>query len=176
MAYVTDMTLSPKNMLLGLINADNNLGIVESEAEVLAPVAITPDGEGRDTSVQVDLEVLPSEVEDDFVTFTYTRIDLATLFGAIAPTFREVDVPLNESGVPADADAFYAEVLRKFGVFMDTTNFTYALKSAGVITISAIATNLAYTGSFDISVESSLASRIATVVLDGFSKDSLVAA
>ncbi|AQT27971.1 hypothetical protein pVa21_029 [Vibrio phage pVa-21] len=168
MAYVTDMTKRPVEMLLGLINADNNLGLVEADVEILAPQTQAADVDGRNTNVQIDLEVLPSEVQDDFVTFEYERIDLATLFGAIAPEFREVDVPLNENGVPAVAADFYAEILRKFGVAMNETDFSYALKSAGVITITAAAGNLAYIGSFDIAVQSSLETRVATTVLNGF--------
>ena len=168
MAYVTDMTKRPVEMLLGLINADNNLGLVESDVEILAPQTQAADADGRNTNVQIDLEELPSEVEDDFVTFQYERINLATLFGDIAPEFREVDVPLNENGVPADSAVFWPEVLRKFGVAMNDADFEYALKSAGVVTISAKATNLAYIGSFDIAVQSSLVTRVATTVLNGF--------
>lgn len=168
MAYVTDMTKRPVEMLLGLINADNNLGLVESDVEILAPQTQAADAEGRNTNVQIDLEVLPSEVQDDFVTFEYERIDLAALFGDISPEFREVDVPLNENGVPADSAVFWPEVQRKFGVAMNDADFEYALKSAGIVTISAKAGNLAYIGSFDIAVQSSLETRVATTVLNGF--------
>jgi len=89
MAYVTDMTKRPVEMLLGLINADNGLGIVESEVEILAPVVQAADADGRNTTVDIDLSVLPSEVEDDFVTFSYERIELATLFGECNPSFRD---------------------------------------------------------------------------------------
>lgn len=167
--YVTDMTKRPVEMLLGLINNDNNFGLVEADVEILAPTTIaSPDEYGRDTSVQIDLEVLPSEVEDDFVTFTYIRIDLANLFSQFAPSVREVDVPLNLNGVPADAAVFYAEILRKFGVAMNTEDFEYELKSAGVITVKAKPTNLAYQGAFDINIGASLKTRVATTILDGF--------
>jgi len=168
MAYVTDMTKRPVEMLLGLINADNGLGIVESEVEILAPVVQAADADGRNTTVDIDLSVLPSEVEDDFVTFSYERIELATLFGECNPSFREVDVPLNVNGVPADAAVFYAEIERKFGVAFTTADYDYSLKSAGVVTIAAKATNLAYIGTFDINVSSSLVARVATTTLDGF--------
>lgn len=167
--YVTDMTKRPVIMLLSLINADNNFGLVEDDVEILAPQVLgQADSDGRDTSVQIDLEVLPSEVEDDFVTFTYERVNLTALFGEISPEFREVDVPLNENGVPADAAVFYAECLRKFGVAMNTADFDYALKSTGLVTITAKASNLAYTGQFDIAVQSSLVTRVATTELAGF--------
>lgn len=166
--YVTDMTKRPVEMLLGLINNDNNLGLVESECEILAPQTQTADADGRNTSVKIDLEELPSEVEDDFVTFFYERISLENLFSKCGPVFREVDVPLNENGVPADSAVFWAEVSRKFGVAMNDADFEYALKSTGVVTITAKATNLSYIGAFDIDVQNSLATRVATTVLDGF--------
>jgi len=166
--YVTDMTKRPIEMLLGLINNDNGFGFVESDVEILAPQTQDADEAGRNTSVMVDLEELPSEAEDDFVTFTYERIDLQTLFGQASPSFRQVDVPLNGSGVPEDSDVFYTELLRKFGVAFNEADFSYVPKSAGVITIAAAATNLAYIGEFDITVGSSLATRVPNVILAGF--------
>lgn len=169
MAYVTDFTKTPVQMLLGLINSDNNKGYLESDCEILAPVALgTPDEGGRDTSIQIDLETLPSEVQDDFVTFFYERVALDVLFGEIAPTFREVDVELNENGLPVSASDFYNEIFRKFGVRMNETDFEYTLAEAGVITVAAVATNVAYKGNFDIAVQSSMVSRVQTTELDGF--------
>lgn len=174
MAYVTNFTKRPVEMLLGLINTDNNFGLIESDVALknLAPVA-TPEGKTYDTVVEIDL--LTNEVQDDFVTFHYKRIALAELFSLVAPAVREVDVALNESGVPADGAVFYAEVLRKFGVAMTAADFDYNLKAPGVITISAKASNLAYTGSVDVAIVDSLVSRIANTLLDGFAADSLAA-
>lgn len=168
MAYVTDMTKRPVEMLLGLINADNNLGLVEADVEILAPQVQAADVDGRNTNVQIDLETLPSEVQDDFVTFEYERIDLAALFSQIVPEFREVDVPLNENGVPTDSAVFWAEIQRKFGVAMNDVDFGYSLKSAGIVTISATVGNLAYTGQYDIVVQNSLETRVDNRQLNGF--------
>lgn len=168
MAYITDMTKTPIQMLLGLINADNDFGLLPVEVNALAPVITVADVDGRNTKIDIDLLVIPSEVEGDFVEFKYERIDLGTLFSQAGASFREVDVPLNVNGVPADASVFYAEILRKFGVAMNTTDFAYSLKAAGVITITANVANVAYIGSFDITVGNSLQTRVATKVLDGF--------
>lgn len=173
--YTPDMKKKPIEMLIGMVNQANNFGFNPEDLEVLAPVVQEADTEGRDTKVDIDLTILPSEQEDDFVTFTYARIPLGELFGQINPGFREVDVPLNENGVPADADAFYAEILRKFGVNMDAENFEFSLKSAGVITVTAKPNNYAYIGSFDIAVVNSLASRIATTELQGFAMENVEA-
>lgn len=172
--YTPDMKKKPLQMLIGMVNQANGFGFKPEDLEVLAPVVQEADTDGRDTKVDIDLTILPSEQEDDFVTFTYARIPLDELFGQINPGFREVDVPLNENGVPADAGVFYAEVLRKFGVNMDTENFDYTLKSAGVLTVTAKSTNYAYTGSFDIAITNSLVSRVATVELEGFDQQNLV--
>ncbi len=167
--YVTDMTKRPVEMLLGLLNNDNNLGLVEADVDIQQlQAAVPPEGKTYNTSVDIDLLSLPSEVTGDFVTFFYTRVDLATLFSEINPQFREVDVPLQENGLPVDNDVLFAEILRKFGVKMEAADFTVALKETGVLTITATATNLAYIGAFDIAVANSLASRVKVVQLDGF--------
>lgn len=167
-AYTPDFTKTPAELILGLVNHDNNKGYLVADVEMLEPTVQTPDADGRDTYIDIDLEVDPSEQEDDFVRFFYERVSLSTLFSLVNPNFREVDVPLNDNGLPVDAATFYAEILRKFGVAMTETDFEYALKSANVITVKAKATNVAYTGEFDIAVANSLATRIVNTVLNGF--------
>lgn len=172
--FAPNMTKTPVQLLLGLVNNDNDLSITEADVELLAPqVVAEPDEYGRDTSIDIDLTVLPSEVDNDYVTFTYKRINIAEVFSVSGVTFREVDVPLNENGLPAEFSVFAAEILRKYGVAIDETNFAIALKSAGVITLSAVAGNVAYKGSVDVQVENSLATRVATTALTGFSKDAV---
>jgi hypothetical protein len=169
MAYITDMTKRPVEMLLGLLNDANNLGLVEADVAILPPQPFVGEvGDIQDTSVQIDLLTMPSEVEGDYVEFTYKRIDLTELFSVINPNFREVDVPLNVNGLPEDNAVFFAEILRKFGVAMTDADFTVAVQSAGVLRVSAKAENLAYTNHFDIAVVDSLATRVATNLLNGF--------
>lgn len=170
MAYVTDFTKSPKLMLIGLINNDNNFGLTEADVEFRNLTAVaTPEGKTYNTTVEVDL--LTDEVVDDFVTFYYKRVDLVELFSLIDPKFREVDVPVDPvTRLPVDNAVFVAELLRKFGVAFNAADFTWAQKVdfPGTLVLSATAGNLAYTGSVEIDIEASLASRVATTQLDGF--------
>lgn len=171
MAYITDMTKRPVEMLLGLLNDANNLSLGEADVEILPPVTVVPElGDIQDTTVQIDLLTLPSEVDGDYVEFSYKRIDLSELFSLFSPEFREVDVPLNVNGLPEDNAVFFAEILRKFGVAMTSDDFDVAVARTGVLLVSAKATNLAYTESFEISVNNSLASRITVDLLNGFEK------
>lgn len=167
--YVTDMTKKPIEMVLGLLNNDNNLGLVEADVELKGLTVVeTPEGKIFNTSIDIDLLTMPSEVVGDFVTFFYKRVDLTELFGDISANFREVDVPLNENGLPVDNAVFYAEALRKFGVAMTDEDFEITKKANGVLTVTAKATNIAYLNSFDIAVIDSLASRVAITQLVGF--------
>lgn len=169
MPYVTDTTLRPIEMVLALINFDNNLGILEAEVNTLTPTVVAEPVGTEDTKLSVDLLVAPSEVIGDFVEFTYKRVDLSELFSVVTPTFREVDVPLNEAGAPADEAVLHAELLRKYGVAFNADDFTLSVVSPGVLQIDANAENVAYTQGTQIMVEASLESRVATVLLDGFS-------
>ena len=170
MAYVTDFTKTPKLMLIGLINNDNNFGLVEADVAFrnLQTVA-TPEGKTYNTSVEVDL--LTDEVIDDYVTFFYKRVDLVELFSLIDPIFREVDVPLDDvTGLPVDNAVFVTELLRKFGVAFNAADFSWALKAGapGTLVLIAAAGNLAYTGEVEIDIEASLATRVDNTQLDGF--------
>jgi hypothetical protein len=170
MAYVTDFTKTPKLMLIGLINNDNNFGLTEADVAFRnLAVEVAPEGKTYNTSVEVDL--LTDEVADDYVKFFYKRVDLVELFSLINPKFREVDVPVDAvTGLPMDNEVFVIELLRKFGVAFNAADFTWVLKpeGQGLITLTATAANLAYTGSIDIDVEASLATRVDNTLLDGF--------
>lgn len=171
MAYITDMTKRPVEMLLGLLNDANDLSLAEVDVEILPPVVVEPElGEIQDTTVQIDLLSMPSEVDGDYVEFSYKRIDLEELFSLFSPKYREVDVPMNVNGLPEDNAVFFAEILRKFGVAMTDADFTVAVAGTGKLTVSAKETNLAYIKSFEISVDNSLASRVKVIQLNGFEK------
>jgi hypothetical protein len=80
MAYVTNFTKTPLEMLLGLLNNDNNFSLVPDDVAVRNITEITkaPSGKYYNTSIEIDL--LTNEVTDDFATFYYNRVDLAHLF------------------------------------------------------------------------------------------------
>ena len=166
--YITDLTKSPIENLVGLVNAQNNFGYTVAELAVRNLAAVVPP-EGHTYNTTVELDPLTNEVDGDYVAFHYRRMDLDTLFSQVTPAIHQALVPLDETGVPASAEGFYAEVLRKYGVNMNTTDFTFVKKSAGVITVSATDSNVAYIGSVDFAINSSLAARVATVKLSGFS-------
>lgn len=167
MAYVTDFKKAPLENLLGLINSANNLGLRPADVALRNLKAeVAPEGKTYNTSVEIDL--LTNEVQDDYAKFTYKRVDLGTLFSKIVAGFRQVDVPLNESGVPADATVLFAELLRKYGTAFTADDFTYDLKSPGVITLKAKDSNLMYIGQVDLVITASLAARVKYTILDGF--------
>ena len=196
--YTPDFSKSPLELLLGLINVDNNFGLTATDIalkdltvlETPVQKTVTLDDLSTvtidlDTSISIDL--LTNEVQDDFTEFKYRRIDLATLFSAVNPYVREVDVPLDESGVPQDVNVFLAEFQRRYGVAINTADFDIGLESVSgggvdnqyykyTLSITAKASNLAYVGKITVPVVASLASRVATVELDGFSSTSIAPA
>ena len=169
MAYVTDFSKKPLPNLLGLINEANNLGLTEADVALRGLAPATPvEGSGLSYNTSVEIDVITNEVQDDYVAFTYTRVDVGVLFSLVVPAVREVDVPLNESGVPADTAVLWAEIQRKYHVNFDDENFDVALVSPGVISITAKATSVMYIGTFNLNIGSSLESRVQYTILDGF--------
>ena len=176
MAYVTNFTKTPLEMLLGLINNDNNFSLVPADVAVrnITEITQTPSGNLANTSIEIDL--LTDEVQDDFVTFYYNRIDLGYLFYLIDPSVRQVDVPVDANGLPVDNTVFITELLRKYGIAFNTNDFDVYSKYAqtgleadkGILMLVANASNVAYIGAVEIDVVASLATRVATTQLDGF--------
>lgn len=164
----------PVENLIGLVNQQNNKGYVEADLAIKAPVVVEATEQGNTTSVDIDLLNAPSEVDGDWVTFFYTRMGLADVFNLVAAAsknvFREVDIPLGEDGMPTDLDAFRAEILRKFGFLVTAEDYDISLKQAGVVLVTAKATNLAYSGAFELNVIDSLATRVANTTLAGFTQ------
>lgn len=176
MAYVTNFTKTPLEMLLGLINNDNNFSLVPADVAVRNITEITqaPSGSPANTSIEIDM--LTNEVQDDFVTFYYNRIDLAYLFSLIDPSVRQVDVPVDANGLPVDNTVFITELLRKYGIAFNTNDFdVYSMYARtgqeadkSILVLDANVSNVAYIGSVEIDVLASLAARVATTQLDGF--------
>ena len=161
--------------LIGLVNQQNNKGYLESDLAIKPLVVVAETEAGNTTSVDIDLLNMPSEVDGDWVTFFYTRMGLTEVFSLIDAannnTFREVDVPLGEDGLPTDLDAFRAEILRKFGFLVTAEDSDIILKAAGTVLITAKEANYAYTGAFELHVVDSLATRVAKTTLVGFTAD-----
>ena len=182
MAYVTNFTKTPLEMLLGLLNNDNNFSLVPADVAVRNLEVITQAPSGNDANTSIEIDLLTNEVQDDYAKFYYNRIDLTYLFSLIEPSVRQVDVPVDEYGMPVDNNVFITELLRKYGVAFNTNDFAVYSKYAnsgleadkGILLLVADASNVAYFGAVEIDVVASLAARLATTQLDGFTKDSLV--
>jgi hypothetical protein len=100
----------------------------------------------------------------------------------IEPSVRQVDVPVDEYGLPVDNIVFITELLRKYGIAFNTNDFDVYSKYAqtrleadkGILLLVANASNVAYFGAVEIDVVASLAARLIYTQLDGFTIDSLV--
>ncbi|MGL6164106.1 MAG: hypothetical protein ACRC04_07105 [Aeromonas veronii] len=180
MAHIVDKTKTPLQMLLSQINADNNFSLTEADVKLRALTALEvtvpkevvlesgPVTIQLDTTIEIDL--LTDEVVDDFVKFTYRRVDLANYFSLIEPEIRSIDVELDEHGVPVDQDALFAEILRKYKIAGTPADFDITVPEAGKLRVAAKASNIAYTKQFDIVVLDSLTGRVLVKLLDGFWK------
>ena len=176
MAYVTNFTKTPLEMLLGLLNNDNNFSLVPDDVAVRNITEITKGSSGNYYNTSIEIDLLTNEVTDDFATFYYNRIDLTYLFSLIDPSVRQVDVPVDANGLPTDYDVFTAELLRKFGVAFNPVDFDFTTKYAttgieadkAILVITANDKNVSYIGSVEVDVLASLATRVATTQLDGF--------
>lgn len=180
--YVPNFAKTPEQLVVALVNNDNTFGFTEGQYEIKGLTALAePNDKGNDTEVKIDLLTIPSEVEGDFWPFYYKRMPLSQVFSDVTAAgknvFRQVDVELDENGFPVDLAVFRAEILRKYGFNVTEKDYTITLVSAGagtgVLRVTAKAENLAYTGSFEMGVQDSLASRVAITALNGFSKDSI---
>ena len=167
---------TPAENLVGLINQQNNKGYVVADLSIKAPVVLdTATANGNLTEVSIDLLNMPSEVDGDWVEFQYSRMSLTEVFSLVTAggetVFREVDVPLDESGFPVDLDVFRAEILRKYSFLITAEDYDITLKQKGQIEIAAKAGNLAYIESFVMNVVDSLVTRVVNTTLVGFTAD-----
>lgn len=177
-SYITDCNVKPELMILGLINANNNLSLTEAQVKFRGPTVIsgaTEESVSHNGSVvkitrntSLDIDVLSDEVADDYVTFKYQRVNLATLFSRCNPSFLETAVAVGSNGLPVDMTAFIAELKRKFSVQFTEADFTYTSVDATHIKITAKPTNLAYIGEFNIAFMPILSKRALNLSLDGF--------
>lgn len=171
--YTPQFQLSALENVVGLINQQNNTGFALADMNVKPLVVLDqPSANGGDTQIEIDLTKAPSEVDGDWVAFQYKRMSLTEIFSLVTAAgknvFREVDVAIGEDGLPEDQAAFFAEILRKYNFALTAEDFTLSLKSKGIIEITAKPENYAYTGSFEMGIFDSLATRVGKKVLAGF--------
>lgn len=169
--YVPNFAKNPLEIMLGLINHDNQKGYAPTDVAFRnLAVLDEQDASGKNTSIEVDLLNAPSEVDGDWVTFYFDRMDLAGIFSTVVTAglnnVREVEVKTVEGQL--DVPAFISEVSRKYGVALNETDFEIAMPTAGTVTVTAVAANYAYTGAVTFVVDAGLQSRVATATLAGF--------
>lgn len=170
-AYVPNFAKTPLEIMLGLINFDNNKGYAPSDVALRNLTALDPqvDPTGKNASVEVDLLNAPSEVEGDWVKFWFDRVDLEGLFAGVITAsknnVREVEVVVDGQ---LDTDLFISEVLRKYGVALNTTDFDIVLTTASRIDVTAKASNYAYTGTIAFGIDAALITRVSVTAIEGF--------
>lgn len=167
--YTPNFMKSPVEIALGLINHDNNKSYAPADVKFKAPVALVEHESGKNTAVEVDLLVDPSEVDGDYVEFTYDRVDLEGLFSEVVAEGlnKQREVIVIDNGT-LDKDTFISEVARIYGVQLNKVDFDITLQTATRINVAAAAGNLAYIGELDFNIDVSLASRVTVTDLAGF--------
>lgn len=173
--YTPNFALAPKLLLLGLINNDNNKGYGPADVDIKNLTVLSGHASGKNSSVDIDLLVEPSEVVGDFVTFYFDRMDVANVFSAIVAAsknnIREIEA-IDKQGQLVVAD-FIAEVQRKYGFAFNETDYTFEMPTASQIKVTAVAGNLAYTGEVTFAVDAALRTRIATPSMEGFTQENV---
>lgn len=174
--YTPNFAQEPKLLLLGLVNNDNSKGYGPADVDIQNLQVLAGDhASGKNTSVDIDLLIEPSEVVGDFVTFNYDRMDVATVFSAIVAAskhnIREIQA-IDTDGSLIVAD-FIAEVLRKYGFAFNTADYTFEMPTANQIKVTAKAGNLAYIGEVTFTVDAALRTRIADTDVSGFTKENI---
>lgn len=167
--YNPNVLLTPAQICVALINHDNQKGYDIADLNFKAPVVLTDDPTGKNTRVETDLLVDPSEVDGDFVSFTYNRIDLANAFSVAVANglnnFREIEV--KEDGQLVNTKVI-SEILRKYSVAINETDFEITMPTASTVKVKAKVDNLAWIGEANFTIDSSLATRIAIKDMDEF--------
>ncbi|QXO09537.1 hypothetical protein pEaSNUABM11_00113 [Erwinia phage pEa_SNUABM_11] len=170
-AYPVDFTKDTWTLLAGLINFENNFGyvtenVVWDKLKVLSGSTVT----GANTSIDLDVLGEPSEVVGDYVTFTYKRMNLATVWPS-PPRLTVTDVGLDRNTETIDIPTLIASLQDRF-LFNETDySFTFEyLKKR--ITVKALDTNVAYLGTLQFTVDFGLglADLVKVTRLNGFEK------
>lgn len=168
--YVPNFSLLPSEIALALINNDNNKGYTLSDINFKAPVALDGHATGKNTELESDLLVDPSEVDGDFVAFHYDRMTIGAIFDEVvtagANNLREVEVKDSEGQIIV-ANVI-SEVSRKYGFAINVTDFEITMPTASQVRVSAKPENMAYIGNVTFVVDSGLSSRVSITKLDGF--------
>lgn len=170
-AYPVDFTKDTWSLLIGLINFENNFMHTSDEFAWDNLKALTgPTVQGGNTSIDLDLLASPSEVVGDYVTFTYKRMNLATVWNG-TPHLSASEVGLDRVAQTIDVPTLIASLADRF--YLNQTDYAYAFDYLRKrITITALSGNVAYTGTLQLLVDFGLglAELVTVTHLNGFEK------
>lgn len=171
--YKPNFSKTPIEILTALINHDNNKSFSPEDMLIgeIEVIDHTSHPTGKNTRVTIDLTNLPSEVDGDFVEFTYNRVPLWNLFSSIRDNqldrVRELSIVV---GNVFQSELFYDLLLAVYGVRASDEDFACQYdRPTNTVRLEAKVNNPAYTGMTIFNLDLSLASRVLVVDLDGFS-------
>ncbi len=163
--YIPNLTLSPLDLLLDLINHDNKTSFTAADwlFEEIVETGIT----GRNTSIKGSL-VNGGDLAVNEVTFRYERIDLEKLF-------KISELSINKAYLYPILDVEYitALLLRDYGVNIKE-GFTFRHdKETDKFYLAAEPKNHAYSGETEFIVSASLVDRVPIKLLHGFNLETI---
>lgn len=151
-SYRIDYRKSPKENVVGIINAKNNK---KYPVERMAFYDAVDDFSqpGADTKIKIDLLGNGTDTPDEYVEFCYARIQLRDVF-------KNVDLERLDKVLPSRVivngnvviQEFIEEVERRFGFYLDEKGYDFVFID-NVVTVHAKSSNPLFKGYFDINVE-----------------------
>lgn len=159
MSYQVDFKKPPKQLLLEMFNLANQLDCTLDQLTFSnVRQSLKP---GYNTATDIWWNTTADKI--GMVTVNYNRIDLGLLFGLCGLSVKELNVDVVD-GVLQKNSRVWAEIERRYGVKLSPDDFSivdgYLVPKTG---------NVAYTGQHELAIEWSLATRISSVRLNGFS-------
>ena len=153
-----DFKKPPKQLLLEMFNLANQL---DCTLDQLTFANIRPSLKaGYNTATDIGWNTTADKV--GMVTVNYNRIDLGVLFSLCGMSVKELNVDVVD-GKLQTTSRVWEEIERRYGIKMSPDDFDIV---DGYVVPKG--SNVAYTGTHDIDVEWSLATRISSVQLNGF--------
>lgn len=158
--YIPQLRLTPKELLIELINNDNHKTFTINDLEFNNLSSVV--GDGYDTEVTIE-HTNPGSLEVDIngAHIKYTRMDIDRLLSAAPFTINECYVyPTLDTEYITQrlADVYGMNIADGFDLVVEGTS----------VYIKAQASNLAYSGQSKIIKIAGLISRVPNVLLDGF--------
>lgn len=150
-----------KEMLLDLLNEENGTSYTTAQIKIHDEVQRLPSGRNR---VKIEALEPDSDIDVPFAHITFNPIPLEEVFSLCGLNLHEwmiVDETQNILSVK-----MHSEILRRYGFKSGDNLFDITLDGYSG-TLSAGADNLVYTGSYPLSIQQSLISRVPNTKLNG---------